>query len=195
VSAKRRRYLPILTQTAGLSLDGLAVRWCITKGAFAELRAACVRRGGDLTGEFLDLEREIDSPTVTQGMTIRMGKARRSGRAACLDRKEGGRSARKNVRAIFRIGRSAGAFCDGGGGSADRGAGAPGFAGAAPLIAPLLVRLAGGGLIGDHAPHCFVVVVRLEGGLGNKRKGRSGGPAVEVQATPMSSSPPWLQQG
>jgi hypothetical protein len=78
----RRTYLPILTQTAGLSLDGLVVRRCITKGAFAELRAACVRRGGDLTGEFLDLEREIDSfasqyedrPTVTQSVTIRMGK-------------------------------------------------------------------------------------------------------------------------
>jgi hypothetical protein len=78
----RRTYLPILTQTAGLSLDGLVVRQCITKGAFAELRAACVRRGGDLTGDFLDLEREIDSftsqyddrPTVTQSVTIRMGK-------------------------------------------------------------------------------------------------------------------------
>jgi hypothetical protein len=78
----RRTYLPILTQTAGLSLDGFVVRRCITKGAFAELRAACVRRGGDLTGEFLDLEREIDSfasqyedrPAVTQGVTIRMGK-------------------------------------------------------------------------------------------------------------------------
>ncbi len=37
------------------------VRQCITKGAFAELRAACVRQGGPLTSEFLDLEREIDS--------------------------------------------------------------------------------------------------------------------------------------
>jgi hypothetical protein len=78
----RRTYLPILTQTAGMSLDGLVVRQCITKGAFGELRAACVRQGGDLTGEFLDLEREIDSfasqyedrPTVTQDVTIRMGK-------------------------------------------------------------------------------------------------------------------------
>jgi hypothetical protein len=78
----RRTYLPILTQTAGLSLDSLVVRRCITKGAFVELRAACVRRGGDLIGEFLDLEREIDSfashyedrPTVTQGVTIRMGE-------------------------------------------------------------------------------------------------------------------------
>ena len=78
----RRAYLPILTQTAGLSLDGLVVRQCITKGAFAELRAVCVRQGTDLTGEFLDLEGEIDSfasqyedrPTVTQGVTIRMGK-------------------------------------------------------------------------------------------------------------------------
>ena len=45
----------------GSSRDAYVVRQCITKGAFAELRAACVRRGGDLTGEFLDLEREIDS--------------------------------------------------------------------------------------------------------------------------------------
>jgi hypothetical protein len=81
-AARARTYLPILTQTAGLSLDGLVVRQCITKGAFTELRAACIRQGGDLTGEFLDLEREIDSfasqygdrPTVTQGVTIRMGK-------------------------------------------------------------------------------------------------------------------------
>jgi hypothetical protein len=78
----RRTYLPILTQTAGLSLEGLVVRQCITKGAFAELRAACVRQGTDLTGEFLHLEGEIESfasqyedrPTVTQGVTIRMGK-------------------------------------------------------------------------------------------------------------------------
>ena len=41
--------------------NAFTVRQCITKGAFAELRAACVRRGGPLTGEFLDLEREIDS--------------------------------------------------------------------------------------------------------------------------------------
>jgi hypothetical protein len=41
--------------------DVLAVRQCITKGAFAELRAACVRQGGPLIAEFLDLEREIDN--------------------------------------------------------------------------------------------------------------------------------------
>jgi hypothetical protein len=50
-----------LAQTPGSSVEALVVRQCITKGAFAELRAACVRRGGDLTGDFLDLEREIDS--------------------------------------------------------------------------------------------------------------------------------------
>ncbi len=44
-------------------------RECITKGAFAELRAACVRRGGPLTGEFLDLEREIDSFGCLVGKT------------------------------------------------------------------------------------------------------------------------------
>jgi hypothetical protein len=64
-----------------LSVDPLTVRQCITKGAFAELRAACVRQGGSLTGEFLDLEREIDSFAaqwediiVNAGVSIRHGK-------------------------------------------------------------------------------------------------------------------------
>jgi hypothetical protein len=43
------------------TVEGYAVRQCITKGAFAELRGACVRQGSPLTGKFLDLEREIDS--------------------------------------------------------------------------------------------------------------------------------------
>ncbi len=54
-------YPQILTRPRGESVEALLVRNCITKGAFAELRAACVRRGGPLTGDFLDLEREIDS--------------------------------------------------------------------------------------------------------------------------------------
>jgi hypothetical protein len=62
----QKDYLPILAQIAGLSLDGLVVRQCITKGAFAELRAACVRRGGDLTGEFLDLALRADGPTQSK---------------------------------------------------------------------------------------------------------------------------------
>jgi hypothetical protein len=75
-------YLPIMMQQTGSSVDALTVRTCITKGAFAELRAACVRQGGPLTGDFLDLEREIDSfalqcedrPTTMLSVTIRMGK-------------------------------------------------------------------------------------------------------------------------
>jgi hypothetical protein len=68
---------------AGSSREALAVRQCITKGAFAELRASCVRLGGDLTGDFLDLEREIDSfasqcenryHRPQSSLTIRMGK-------------------------------------------------------------------------------------------------------------------------
>jgi hypothetical protein len=79
----RSTYPQILKQetSLGSSVDALAVRQCITKGAFAELRAACVRRGGDLTGEFLDLEREIDSfasqwedGQSTHGALIRKGK-------------------------------------------------------------------------------------------------------------------------
>jgi hypothetical protein len=57
----RKTYPDILTQKSGLSPQAFIVRTCITKGAFAELRAACVRQGSPLTGEFLDLEREIDS--------------------------------------------------------------------------------------------------------------------------------------
>jgi hypothetical protein len=52
---------PFKPTTDEWSIEAGDVRQCITKGAFAELRAACVRQGGPLTGEFLDLEREIDS--------------------------------------------------------------------------------------------------------------------------------------
>jgi hypothetical protein len=65
----------------GASVDAFTVRQCITKGAFAELRAACVRQGGPLTGEFLYLEGEIDNFAAqweegqsTYGMVIRLGK-------------------------------------------------------------------------------------------------------------------------
>lgn len=63
------------------SAEAFAVRQCITKGAFAELRTAFVRLGSPLTATFLDLEREIDSfagqyedYSPPQGGTIRMGK-------------------------------------------------------------------------------------------------------------------------
>jgi hypothetical protein len=78
----RETYPNLLTpQKAGASPEALAVRKCITKGAFAELRAACVRRGGLLTFNILDLEREIDSFALqcedrqtNEGAIIRMGK-------------------------------------------------------------------------------------------------------------------------
>jgi hypothetical protein len=79
----RETYPHLLTpQTAGASPEALGIRQCITKGAFAELRGACIRQGSLLTGEFLDLEREIDSfalqcedrPTTMLSVTIRMGK-------------------------------------------------------------------------------------------------------------------------
>ena len=72
-----------MTQSQGASEEALTVRQCITKGAFAELRAACIRQGSPLTGEFLDLEREIDSFALQcenryhrseSSLTIRMGK-------------------------------------------------------------------------------------------------------------------------
>jgi hypothetical protein len=82
---------------AGSSPDAFTARQCITKGAFAELRAVCVRRGGDLTVDFLDLEREIDSfasqyedRSHAQTMTIRMGKhAGLDEQLASIERKAG----------------------------------------------------------------------------------------------------------
>ena len=65
-AAWARRTICPFWRIAGLSLDGLVVRQCITKGAFAELRAACVRRCGDLTGEFLDLALRADGPTQSK---------------------------------------------------------------------------------------------------------------------------------
>jgi hypothetical protein len=60
---------------AGWSPDAFAARQCITKGAFPELRSACVRRGWDLTSEFLDLEREIDSFALQyEDRAMRVGK-------------------------------------------------------------------------------------------------------------------------
>jgi hypothetical protein len=77
----QKTYPQILTQKAGSSVEALAVRQCITRGAFPELRAAGVRRGGSLTCEFLDLEREIDSfamqwvdSIVNAGVLSRGGK-------------------------------------------------------------------------------------------------------------------------
>ena len=59
VARGKSEYPYVLTRMADTSVDAYVLRQCITKGAFAELRAACVRLGGLLT-EFLDLEREID---------------------------------------------------------------------------------------------------------------------------------------
>jgi hypothetical protein len=58
----RTTYSEAFTPTTNLpSPEAYAVRSGITKGAFAELRTACVRQGSPLTGEFLELERQIDS--------------------------------------------------------------------------------------------------------------------------------------
>jgi hypothetical protein len=62
--------------------DALAARRSITKGGFEELRGGCLRLGSRLTGEFLDLEREIDDFALqyedryssTTGLMIRVGK-------------------------------------------------------------------------------------------------------------------------
>jgi hypothetical protein len=57
----RETYASTFAADGTVSPEAFTVRQCITKGAFAELRGVCVRRGSPLTSEFLDLEREIDS--------------------------------------------------------------------------------------------------------------------------------------
>jgi hypothetical protein len=62
----KKTYPQLLTQAASTdnnasTVEALTVRQCITKGAFAELRSACVRQRSPLTREFLDLEGEIDN--------------------------------------------------------------------------------------------------------------------------------------
>jgi hypothetical protein len=72
----RRTYPRAFTQTTDdVSVEAYAARQCITKGAFTELRTACVRQGGPLTGEFLDLEREIDSYASQVGTYAFLGAA------------------------------------------------------------------------------------------------------------------------
>jgi hypothetical protein len=52
---------PFAPTTEKVSVEAYTVRQCITKGAFAELRSACVKMRSPLTGEFLYLEGEIDN--------------------------------------------------------------------------------------------------------------------------------------
>lgn len=69
--------------TEAVSVEAGDVRNCITKGAFEELRAACVQQGSPLTGDFLYLEGEIDNFALQVGtnafsgavpMPVRKGK-------------------------------------------------------------------------------------------------------------------------
>jgi hypothetical protein len=57
----KKTHPQVLTQADGETVEAYAVRQCITKGGFAELRSACVKMRGPLTGEFLYLEGEIDN--------------------------------------------------------------------------------------------------------------------------------------
>ena len=77
----RKFYPRVLESSGGQSVAAYTARQSLTKGAFAELRAACLRRGSPLTAEFLDLEREIDNcalqwmerPSSTQQFVVKMG--------------------------------------------------------------------------------------------------------------------------
>jgi hypothetical protein len=88
VAWAKKTYPQILAPEAAL-----AVRQCITKGAFGELRAACVRQGSPLTGDFLALECEIDNFALqcedryssTAWPDDPSGQDRRSGRTIRLD--------------------------------------------------------------------------------------------------------------
>ena len=81
VAWAKTTYPQLLTQTGARRVEALTVRQCITKGAFGELRGACVRQRSPLTGEFLDLESEIDNFALqyedrltNASVLVRMGK-------------------------------------------------------------------------------------------------------------------------
>ena len=80
----RKTYPQTLSQQEGASVEALFVRQCITKGGFAELRAACVRHGGPFTRDFLDLEREIDSFAMQWEDVVFQGVLRQKGKHAGL---------------------------------------------------------------------------------------------------------------
>ena len=86
VAWAKETYPQLMKQDAGQSPQALIVRNSITRGAFAELRAASVGQGSPLTGEFLDLEREIENLAMqwvdiktTEGAVIRHGMHARLG--------------------------------------------------------------------------------------------------------------------
>ncbi|HTR13890.1 MAG TPA: hypothetical protein VMI72_11700 [Roseiarcus sp.] len=60
LEAAMARVLSEVAEARGELLPS-AARQCFTKSAFSELRSACVRQGGRLTADFLNLECEIDS--------------------------------------------------------------------------------------------------------------------------------------
>jgi hypothetical protein len=87
----KKTYPQLLTQTTGSTVnastvEALTVRQCLTKGAFAELRGACVRQRSPLTGEFLYLEGEIDNfaSQWTMVMTPLMQQPIKTGKHAGL---------------------------------------------------------------------------------------------------------------
>lgn len=72
----RKTYPRTFTQsTDDVSVEAYAVRRCITKGAFAELRGACVKMPSPLTGEFLYLEGEINNFALQVGTYAFSGAA------------------------------------------------------------------------------------------------------------------------
>ena len=81
----KKAYPETFKQTTDImSVNALAVRQCITKGAFAELRDACVRQGSPLTGEFLDLEAQIDNFASQWELDISLNHPIRKGKHAGL---------------------------------------------------------------------------------------------------------------
>jgi hypothetical protein len=74
-AAGARKAYPHLNPRSDPTVEAYAFRQCITKGAFEELRGTCVRQGSPLTGEFLDLEREIDSFAAQWGTYALSGAA------------------------------------------------------------------------------------------------------------------------
>jgi hypothetical protein len=60
-ATEANRFFSLGSEPDAASVPAYKARQCFTKGAFSELRGACLTHGGRLTTEFLELESEIDN--------------------------------------------------------------------------------------------------------------------------------------
>ena len=85
IEAARRIFAPESQHVLGESVPAYQARQRIKKTAFADLRSACVRLGGQLTTPFLNLDKMIDNFAADWITVPSAGDPIRMGRNAALD--------------------------------------------------------------------------------------------------------------